>query len=110
MSTIYKKQYERMKKRLKSKKGQESYKLRMHTVEPVFGSLQHYYGLKHINVRGKNGADKVMLMAACAFNLKKWIKTIIKNNNKCLKSFFLHFSSSTSHYNHKNLNFVLLVT
>jgi hypothetical protein len=39
-STPFKKEYERMIKRLKSKEGKKSYALRMHTVEPVFGSLQ----------------------------------------------------------------------
>ena len=75
-STIYKPQYERMIKKLKSRKGREAYKLRMHTVEPVFGSLQQYYGLRFMNVRGRNNASKVMLMSAAAFNLMKWMKMI----------------------------------
>lgn len=49
-------------------------KLRQSTVEPVFGSLTHYYGLRKIGVLGKAGAHKVMLMAAIAFNLKKYFK------------------------------------
>ena len=49
-------------------------KLRQSTVEPVFGSLTHYYGLRKIGVLGKAGAHKVMLMAAIAFNLKKYLK------------------------------------
>lgn len=78
MSTIYKSEYERMLKRLKSNKGKESYALRMQTVEPVFGSLQQYYGLRRMNVRGIDNAHKAMLMAASAFNLKKWIKKHLK--------------------------------
>lgn len=108
MSTIYKKQYERMKKRLKSKNGQSSYALRMHTVEPVFGSLQHHYGLKHINVRGKVGADKVMLMAASAFNLKKWVKTLLKEANNQIESIFLELSHSIRLQRNRNLNSVFL--
>jgi len=77
-STPYKRQYERMKKRLKTKKGKQTYSLRMHTVEPVFGSLQQYYGLRRIYVRGKNSAYKVMLMSASAFNLKKWLKKVVQ--------------------------------
>ncbi len=50
-------------------------KLRQSTVEPVFGSLIHYYGLSKIGVLGKAGVHKVMLMAAIAFNLKKYLKT-----------------------------------
>ena len=110
MSTIYKKEYERMKKRLKSKKGKQSYALRMMTVEPVFGSLQQHYGLRHINVRGKVGADKVMLMAACAFNLKKWLKSIIKQTHIQLNLFFRTPSNLIMIHINKNLNFVILNT
>jgi len=78
-STPYKREYERMIKRLKTKKGKTLYLKRMHTVEPVFGSLQQYYGLRRMNVRGKNSASKVMLMSAAAFNLKKWVKKLIKD-------------------------------
>ncbi len=46
----------------------------MHTVEAVFGSLQQYYGLRWMNLRGKDNANKVMLMSTAAFNLKKWMK------------------------------------
>ncbi|GAB3716224.1 hypothetical protein GCM10027592_57310 [Spirosoma flavus] len=38
-----------------------------------------YYGLRKINVRGKAGAHKVMLMAAVAFNLKKYMKFTTKS-------------------------------
>jgi len=48
--------------------------LRQSTVEPVFGSLTQFYGLRKIGVLGKAGAQKVMLMAAIAFNLKKYLK------------------------------------
>ncbi len=54
-------------------------KLRQRTVEPVLGSLVEYNGLRKINVRGKAGAHKVMLMAAIAFNLKKYMKFITKS-------------------------------
>jgi hypothetical protein len=37
--------------------------------------LTHYYGLRKIGVLVKAGAHKVMLMAAIAFNLKKYLKT-----------------------------------
>jgi hypothetical protein len=53
-------------------------RLRQRTVEPVLGSLVDYYGLRKINVRGKAGAHKVMLMAAVAFNLKKYMKFTTK--------------------------------
>jgi hypothetical protein len=49
-------------------------RLRHQTVEPVLGSLGEYYGIRKLNVCGKAGAHKVMLMAAIAFNLKKYMK------------------------------------
>lgn len=50
-------------------------RVRQSTVEPVFGSLVHHYGLNKINVLGKAAAHKVMMMAATCFNLKKYLKT-----------------------------------
>ncbi|MFT2008714.1 hypothetical protein ACMA1I_08570 [Pontibacter sp. 13R65] len=38
------------------------------------GSLVQYYGLHKINVLGISGAHKVMLMAAAAFILRKYMK------------------------------------
>ncbi|CAM4417656.1 Transposase DDE domain-containing protein [Pedobacter westerhofensis] len=60
-------------------------KLRQSTVEPVFGSLTQYYSLRKIGVLGKAGAHKVMLMAAIAFNLKKYLK---KGGRKSSITFF----------------------
>ena len=53
--------------------------MRMRTVEPVFGSLQQYYGLRWVNTRGIKSANKIMLMAGAAFNLKQWVKYLIDN-------------------------------
>ncbi len=54
-------------------------RLRHQTVEPVLGSLVEYYGIRKLNVRGKAGAHKVMLIAAIAFNLKKYMKFTTKS-------------------------------
>ena len=75
--TIYKKEYDEMLTRLKTEQGRASYALRMQSVEPVFGTLQQHYGLRWINVRGKQSAHKVMLMAAAALNLKKYLKHLM---------------------------------
>ncbi|RYE22516.1 MAG: hypothetical protein EOP45_08095 [Sphingobacteriaceae bacterium] len=73
--TPYDEQYLRAHDRQHSKRGKQLKKLRQSTVEPVFGSLTQYYGLNKIGVLGKADAHKVMLMAAIAFNLKKYLKT-----------------------------------
>nr|WP_220182403.1 transposase [Pedobacter sp.]QJS06199.1 transposase, IS1182 family [Pedobacter sp.] len=72
--TVFDEQYLRAYSRQHSKRGKQMKKLRQSTVEPVFGSLTHYYGLRKIGVLGQAGAHKVMLMAAIAFNLKKYLK------------------------------------
>jgi hypothetical protein len=72
--TAYDPEYLRAYTRQQSRKGKRMKRLRQSTVEPVFGSLIHYYGLRRIGVRGKAGASKVMLLAATAFNLKKYLK------------------------------------
>jgi hypothetical protein len=83
--TIYDEQYLRAFSRQHSKRGRQMKKLRQSTVEPVFGSLTHYYGLRKIGVLGQAGAHKVMLMAAIAFNLKKYLK---KGGRKPCCTFF----------------------
>ncbi|RZK31296.1 MAG: hypothetical protein EOO61_18205 [Hymenobacter sp.] len=72
--TPYDEQFGRAYSRQQSKRGKQMKKLRQSTVEPVFGSLTQYYGLSKIGVLGKAGAHKVMLLAAIAFNLKKYLK------------------------------------
>jgi hypothetical protein len=62
--------YRRAHHRQLSKRGYQMKRLRQSTVEPVFGSLVYHYGLKKINVIGKAGAHKVMLMAPTCFSLK----------------------------------------
>ncbi len=47
---------------------------RMSTVEPVFGHLINFLGMKKVNTRGIQQANNCMLMAACAHNLKKLLK------------------------------------
>jgi len=99
-STPYKRQYERMRKRLRTKVGKNTYYLRMQSVEPVFGSLQQYYGLRRIYVRGKSSAYKVMLMSASAFNLKKWVK-------KITYLFDLNLLQAMKHLINKSLKFII---
>ena len=47
---------------------------RQSTVEPVFGTLTQFMGLRKINTIGIKQANKVMHMAAMAYNLKKYLK------------------------------------
>jgi hypothetical protein len=72
--TAYRNHYQRMQQRLESRQGKRMKKRRMATVEPVFGSLLNYFGMKRANARGKQSAHKLMIMAACAYNLQKLLR------------------------------------
>lgn len=77
--TAYDPHYRRALERQQSRRGQRMKRLRSMTVEPVLGSLVEYHGLRKVNVRGKAGAHKVMLMAAVSFNLKTYMKFATKS-------------------------------
>ena len=77
--TVYRDQYDRAIERVTSIKGKQMKILRQSTVEPVFGTLINYGGMRKINTRGIEQANKVMLMAASAYNLKKLMNYIEKH-------------------------------
>ncbi len=70
--TAYRAEYERNNARLEENPWHKA--KRMSTVEPVFGTLINFLGLRKLNTRGIVQANKCMLMAATAFNLKKLLK------------------------------------
>ncbi len=80
--TYYKDEYDRAIARSKTKLGRRMKSLRQSTVEPVFGTLMEHLGMRKMNTIGIRQANKNMLMAAVAYNLKKYLKfdrkTIIK--------------------------------
>ena len=51
---------------------------RQSTVEPVFGTLTQFMGMRKVNTKGIELANKVMLMSGAAYNLKKYLKFINK--------------------------------
>lgn len=69
--SVYRPYHQRMQERVESREGKSMKRRRMATVEPVFGSLLNYYGMKRSNAKGKSAAHKMMLMAATAYNLQK---------------------------------------
>lgn len=80
--TYYREQYERTKARLQTTKGRYMQRKRQSTVEPVFGTLTQFLGLRKINTIGIKQANKVMHLSAIAYNLKKYLKF----NQKFVKS------------------------
>jgi hypothetical protein len=67
-----------MHEKTRSAKGRKMKSLRSSTVEPVLGSLINYTGMNRINSKGIGQANKCMLMAGTAYNLKKLLKCIFK--------------------------------
>jgi hypothetical protein len=76
--TAYREEYERNNDRVNSKQGRIMKKKRTSTVEPVFGTLTQFLGMRKVNTRGLAQANKVMHMAAIAYNIKKYLKFIEK--------------------------------
>lgn len=65
--------------RINTKKGRYLKRRRHATVEPVFGVLTQFLGMRKVNTKGINNANKQFLMAAIAYNLKKYLKFGSKN-------------------------------
>lgn len=80
LNTIDKPYFEKMLDRVKTPYGKYLTKKRHATVEPVFGSLIEYGGMKKIMPKGISQANKNMTMAAVAYNLKKYMKTVTKKS------------------------------
>lgn len=79
--TAYNEEYQRAIARVSSRQGQNYKRQRSSTVEPVFGTLTQFLGLHKINTRGIGNANKCMLVAAMAYNLKKYLKFTAKTAN-----------------------------
>ena len=89
--TYYREEYERNNTRVNSPQGRYMKGKRQSTVEPVFGTLTQFMGLRKINTIGLKQANKVMHMAAMAYNLKKYLKftsKTVKSDAKLLLHFF----------------------
>jgi len=92
--TAFRHYYQRVQARLNSPQGQRMKKRRSSTVEPVFGSLLNYFGMRRVNTRGREAAHKIMLLAATAYNLKKYlafpvgpktkVKALNQSSQECL--------------------------
>src|SRR5215204_3945700 len=71
--TVDKHLYDQMHLRLQTPYAKRMKKLRQAIVEPVLGTLINFMGLRRIWTRGLQNANKFMLGAAIAYNIKKWL-------------------------------------
>ncbi|CAZ97333.1 IS1182 family transposase [Zobellia galactanivorans] len=87
--TYYREEYERNIKRVNSKLGRYMKGKRQSTVEPVFGTLTQFMGMRKVNTIGLEQANKVMHLSAIAYNLKKYLKFTEKRSKSGAESFVL---------------------
>lgn len=92
--TVDKPLYDRMHLRTQTARGREMRKLRQSTVEPVIGTLVCYGGMRKVNTIGIVQANKGMLMAAVAYNLKKLLKWKTKKVEVYLKAMRIEAKSA----------------
>jgi transposase len=92
--------YDQMHQRLQTAYAKAMKKRRQATVEPVLGTLINFMGARRIWTRGLKAANKFMLGAAIAYNIKKWlnhkeprIKTAVKAIKKTLEDLYFYFFS-----------------
>ena len=83
--TIDKVYYDKAHKLLNTRRGKRKMRLRSSTVEPVWGTLLHFRRLKKVYTKGNDLANKQVLMAAAAYNLKKLmgfnsLKSVVNNS------------------------------
>lgn len=88
--------YDEMHERLKSQHAKRMKVQRSSTVEPVLGTLINFTGMRRIWTRGIANANKFVLGAAIAYNLKKWLnwsemnKKLTQNKPEVVEKPVLH--------------------
>jgi hypothetical protein len=93
-TTVSKPLFDEMHQRVHSDYGKQMMTIRKSTVEPVIGNLIEYLGMRKVNTIGIKLANKCMLMAGIAYNLKKLIKYGGKTLQNSIISLLEHFISS----------------
>src|SRR5690606_37825244 len=78
--SIHKPLYDKMHQKLNRNKNYTRYltKRRSSTVEPVLGTLINHHNMKRMNSRGMPQANKHVLMAALTYNMKKYLRFVVK--------------------------------
>ncbi len=79
--SIHKEYYDRMHQKLTQNPqyAKKMVRVRSKTVEPVIGTLVNFTNMKRVNTRGIRNANKHVLMASLTYNLKKYMRFVVKN-------------------------------
>jgi transposase len=72
--TIDKPLYDKMHHKMQTPYAKRITRIRSCTVEPVLGTLINFMNMKRVNTRGLKQANKHVMMAAIAYNLKKYLR------------------------------------
>ena len=79
--------YDKAYRLLNTRKGKQKMRLRAKTVEPVWGTLLDFRRMRKVYTKGNDLANKQLLMAATAYNLKKLLGfSPIKSTAKAIKA------------------------
>lgn len=65
-----------MEQRMQTRQGKRARKIWQSTVEPVLGTLVDFTAMRQVTTKGIALANKCMIMAAVAYNLKKLLKAL----------------------------------
>ncbi len=106
--SIYKAELERAKARQQTVKAKIMKRKRSSTVEPVWGTLINFMGVKRINARGLAAANKILTLAAACYNLKKWLKFITPDSN--IKTLSMLQTKARKVFVHIKMAFAKLIT
>lgn len=82
----YEEWLEGLKERALSIKGKRMRRKRSSTVKPVWRTLMNFTAMRSINTRGLAVANKCLILTAAGYNLKKWMKYVVKNSNANLQA------------------------
>ena len=119
--SIHKEHYDRMHQKLTQNPqyAKQMVRVRSKTVEPVIGTLVNFTNMKRVNTRGIKNANKHVLMASLTYNLKKYLRFVVKTpsiltqvvslkvgkNKALLKTIITSFKNTfLSHHNFTILN------
>jgi transposase len=105
--SIYKPELERAKARQQTVKAKVMKRKRSSTVEPVWGTLINFTGMKRMNARGLAAANKMLILAATCYNLKKWLKFITPQTNT--KTMAMLWAKATEAFAFIKMEFITLI-
>jgi hypothetical protein len=79
-NTVDKPYYERMYRRVRGSAGRRMKKVRSATVELELGTLVHFQGMRKVYTKGIGLANKQVLLACTAYNVKKLMRFKVINS------------------------------